>query len=266
MYPTPDLDPTESRLIREPDFWILCLVPTNANYKIIENRHALVPSQPIQNCFRKALVFLNWTTTGGASTPTLARGVPTVDTPTASSAVMTSPRPSASDTLALGRFELLVNRNVERATAFFQACVEINRWHASGKVKSPSCAALTFTREKSNSPSVHVKMTMLCFLAFISRQTPRTWSVAMVLALLQFFLAVHIYRLKQCSFPHRMFAVCTNQGIAFKADRVVVDVLERDKESLRSSKGSRRIVVHCPSAVSSMVCGRHRHRTLCCQQ
>lgn len=46
----------------------------------------------------------------------------------------TTPRPSAGVLLALGRFELLYNRDAERASMFFKACVDNNPWHASGKV------------------------------------------------------------------------------------------------------------------------------------
>lgn len=86
-----------------------------------------------QNCFRKALACLDWKNPEQGIAPAPSQAV-SYGTTTAVSSSLTDSRVSAKNLLELGRFELLRNRCVRRASAFFKACLAGSPWHASAKV------------------------------------------------------------------------------------------------------------------------------------
>ncbi|CAM9194124.1 unnamed protein product, partial [Scytosiphon promiscuus] len=98
-------------------------------------------------CFRKALSCLasknlenQRKTKSPSSCATTAAA--SVACPSASSTMETperSTQPSAETLLELGRFELLRNRCVSRAAAFFKACLQASPRHASAKLHLAAC-------------------------------------------------------------------------------------------------------------------------------
>ncbi|CAN0363269.1 unnamed protein product, partial [Ectocarpus sp. 12 AP-2014] len=102
-------------------------------------------------CFRKVLSCLDWTNLEhqraaqplprkATATAGPRRGVGSASSPPSSSeAFDKSWQPRAETLLELGRFELLHNQSVKRASAFFRACLRENPWHASAKVHLAVC-------------------------------------------------------------------------------------------------------------------------------
>ncbi|CAN0315017.1 unnamed protein product, partial [Ectocarpus sp. 12 AP-2014] len=102
-------------------------------------------------CFRKVLSCLDWTNLEhqrvtqsqprkATATAAPQRGMDSTTSPQSSSETSDkSWQPRAETLLELGRFELLHNRSVKRASAFFRACLRENPWHASAKVHLAVC-------------------------------------------------------------------------------------------------------------------------------
>jgi len=117
-------------------------------FKIIRLPFSRPPSAPrpnTKNCFRKALIGLDWRTLethGRQAQPPMRACIATTGAPrraansASTSSLSTSEKvhPSAATLLELGRFELLRNRSVGRASVLFKACLDESPWHASAKV------------------------------------------------------------------------------------------------------------------------------------
>ncbi|CBN79766.1 conserved unknown protein [Ectocarpus siliculosus] len=102
-------------------------------------------------CFRKVLSCLDWTNLEqqrvaqslprkATATAAPQGGVDSTTSPQSSSETFDkSWQPRGEILLELGRFELVHNRSIKRASAFFRACLRESPWHASAKVHLAVC-------------------------------------------------------------------------------------------------------------------------------
>lgn len=102
-------------------------------------RYLLPCFSKLKVCFRKALNCLDWKKQEhhqrlAQSGPKRATDGPPL--PPSRTEKTESRRRGAATLLQLGRFELLQNRSVRRASAFFKACLQESPWHASAQVRS----------------------------------------------------------------------------------------------------------------------------------